>query len=159
MNYELRSHSFFVTNYVSYRVTTRSALKNATFLKAWCELMRKPSRQVRISTIFQWNQYEMKSMHVNISNFFLIYTTCLQRLFYMFLKLFIYKKNWPYFWKNICSDNENVHVSQVLMHSISQPPDPIQCWARNYRFSQGERRFQSFHRVGNIGWGPGVGRF
>ena len=34
----------------------------------------------------------MKSMHVNISNFLLIYTTCLQRLFYMFLKLFIYQK-------------------------------------------------------------------
>ena len=54
--------------------------------------MRKPSHPLRKSTIFQWNQYEMKSMHVNISNFFLIYTTCLQRLFYMFLKLFIYQK-------------------------------------------------------------------
>ena len=83
----------------SFKYAPAPRKKNATFKKAWCELMRKPSHPLRKSTIFQWNQYEMKSMHVNISNFFLIYTTCLQRLFYMFLKLFIYQKKLTLFLK------------------------------------------------------------
>ena len=87
--------------------------------------------------------------------FFDIYDMFTTSILHVLLTLYVSKKNWPYFWKNICSYNDNVHISKFLKHFIPEPPYPVQCWTRNSRFSREIRRNRALHGVLNIVRGSG----